>query len=183
MKSKKNKLTDKVLVLNTSREFLGTKPLYKAIKDVVTNQVIVLESTDRLIKGGINKHGVQTEMAAPTVICEREYVNVKYDHLFKISYSPENVKLRDRYTCQYCHNKFKEDELNIDHVHPKCEGGKLTWTNSVATCFSCNTIKGSQSLKECGFSLRKMPIKPSGFSEYLRLKVKTIPESWEQYLY
>ena len=176
-------LKEKVLVLNSSMEFLGISNVRDAIKDLINGNVTVLESYEYVIKGGYNKRGERSEMFAPSVVMVVDYVHVKYEELFKVSYSPENVKLRDRFVCQYCNKKFRSDDLNIDHVHPKSLGGKLTWENSVAACYDCNTKKDDNLLHECGFSLRKLPVKPTGFSEYIRIKIQKFPETWEEYIY
>ena len=43
--------------------------------------------------------------------------------------------------CEYCGNKFKPDELTMDHVVPLARGGKSTKGNIVASCKECNNKK------------------------------------------
>lgn len=43
--------------------------------------------------------------------------------------------------CHYCENKFKADELTMDHVIPVARGGFSSKANIVAACKSCNTNK------------------------------------------
>lgn len=43
--------------------------------------------------------------------------------------------------CEYCGNKFKPDELTMDHVVPLARGGKSTKGNIVAACKECNNKK------------------------------------------
>jgi hypothetical protein len=78
-------------------------------------------------------------MAVPSVVRKREYVNVKRI----ISYSPEMVKLRDGYRCQYCSKTFGERKLTADHVVPKSKGGKLEFSNISSACGPCNSRRGN----------------------------------------
>lgn len=72
---------------------------------------------------------------------------------------------RDRYVCQYCGNKFKSDELNIEHILPKSRGGQNTWENLAAACISCNRKKGNRTPSEAGMKLIKTPRKPKPKAE------------------
>lgn len=52
--------------------------------------------------------------------------------------SPQDILLRDGYTCAYCAGYAD----TIDHVHPESKGGTTTWGNLVAACEGCNGEKG-----------------------------------------
>jgi len=47
-------------------------------------------------------------------------------------------------TCVYCGKHYDEAELTLDHVRPKCFGGKTVASNLVPSCRKCNQAKGSQ---------------------------------------
>lgn len=79
-----------------------------------------------------------TKYQVPSVIVLREY---KYLKKFA-KWSKSNIKLRDEYCCQYCGKRFSSKSLTIDHVNPKMNGGKHSWTNSVSACKPCNAKKG-----------------------------------------
>jgi len=55
-----------------------------------------------------------------------------------VSFSRRNVFKRDRYTCQYCGVQPGTDDLTIDHVLPRAQGGQSAWTNCVLACMDCN---------------------------------------------
>lgn len=61
---------------------------------------------------------------------------------------------RDKMTCQYC---GKKSRITIDHVLPTSRGGKNTWENMVAACFSCNNKKGGKTPDEAGLTLVRTP--------------------------
>lgn len=43
--------------------------------------------------------------------------------------------------CYYCGNKFKKEELTMDHIVPLIRGGKSTKNNIVPACKKCNNAK------------------------------------------
>jgi 5-methylcytosine-specific restriction endonuclease McrA len=51
-------------------------------------------------------------------------------------------------TCVYCGNSYETNELTLDHVKPKCQGGEDLTSNLVCCCFSCNQEKGSNNWLE-----------------------------------
>lgn len=52
------------------------------------------------------------------------------------------VRMRDKYTCQYCLRKGK----TIDHVIPLSKGGNWLENNIVVACFECNGLKKDKTL-------------------------------------
>ena len=45
----------------------------------------------------------------------------------------------------------------MDHVIPTAAGGKWTWENLVTACTLCNCRKGSKSVEQLGWRMRKKP--------------------------
>jgi len=43
--------------------------------------------------------------------------------------------------CHYCKQKFKPEELTLDHIVPLSRGGKSTKGNVVPCCKACNNQK------------------------------------------
>lgn len=43
--------------------------------------------------------------------------------------------------CYYCHQKFKPQELTMDHIVPIIRGGKSAKGNTVPCCKECNNKK------------------------------------------
>lgn len=48
---------------------------------------------------------------------------------------------RDNFTCQYCGAKPPDTVLEVDHVHPRCEGGADSMENLKTACWNCNRGK------------------------------------------
>lgn len=95
----------------------------------------------------------------PTVIVESRYgkMPIKRPKLTK-----SNIWKRDNGVCQYTGRKLSKNDGNIDHVIPKCRGGKESWDNLVLCDKHLNEKKGHQIAKEVGLSLIKNPKEPLG---------------------
>lgn len=64
--------------------------------------------------------------------------------------SPEAKRLwrraiKEHFDCQcvYCGETYELHELTLDHVHPRCYGGRDIASNLVSSCVKCNQAKGS----------------------------------------
>jgi len=94
----------------------------------------------------------------------------------KVKLSKKNVFVRDGYKCAYCGQRFKKDELTVDHVHPRCKGGKNTWENLVASCFPCNRRKGDNTAIKPKFK----PTEPRDNQIFI---IDRMQPEWKEYLY
>ena len=65
---------------------------------------------------------------------------------------------RDGYLCQYegCNRRG----TTVDHVIPRCQGGKSTWSNLVAACPACNLSKGGRTPEQAGMKLKQSARSP-----------------------
>lgn len=85
-----------------------------------------------------------------------------YDRLppHRVTFTRRNVFRRDRFTCQYCGIRPGSEELTIDHVMPRAQGGVSSWTNCVLACVTCNRTKANRTPVQAGMPLRKTPRRP-----------------------
>jgi 5-methylcytosine-specific restriction endonuclease McrA len=85
-----------------------------------------------------------------------------YEYLPKgrVRFSRLNIYARDHDTCQYCGRTLPRSELNLDHVVPRCDGGKTTWENVVCSCVPCNLKKGGRTPEQAGIRLLRKPFRP-----------------------
>lgn len=89
------------------------------VKALFSGKVTVVETyTD------INIRAVNMDVPLPSVIALTEYVSQPKQ---RPAFTRRNVFLRDGYRCQYCGKMFKTYDLSLDHVVPRCAGGKLEW--------------------------------------------------------
>ena len=101
-----------------------------------------------------------------------------------VRFSRINVMTRDGFTCQYCGVQLPISKLNYDHVVPRAQGGRTTWTNVVVSCIPCNTRKGAQTPEQAGLALRKQPTKPETLPIVaVRMDLAQVPASWKAFWY
>lgn len=97
-----------------------------------------------------------------------------------VTFSRRNVFKRDRFTCQYCHCQPGSDQLTIDHVVPRAQGGMSSWTNCVLACWDCNTRKADRTPEQARMTLRKEPVRPPWKPIYSDHGTRM--ESWSKFI-
>lgn len=95
----------------------------------------------------------------------------------KVNFSRHTLFKRDNYTCCYCGIRPRNDELSIDHVIPRAQGGQTTWENCVLSCYKCNSKKANRTPKQANMKLLKEPHKPD--LRYFRCDLTHKVKSWE----
>lgn len=101
-----------------------------------------------------------------------------------VKFSRVNVYARDGYKCQYCGKKCSMRELTYDHVLPRAQGGKTTWTNIVSACATCNGEKACRTPEQAKMKLLKQPVQPRSMpAVMLRISRESAPKAWRDYLY
>lgn len=95
----------------------------------------------------------------PLHIVLKKYVHIPFRDL---SPCRKNIFKRDNYICQYCDIKLDMQTATVDHVLPRCRGGKHEWNNVVTCCLKCNRKKGDKTPSEANMPLKKTP-KPLRF--------------------
>jgi 5-methylcytosine-specific restriction endonuclease McrA len=85
-----------------------------------------------------------------------------YDRLPRqqVKLNRRNIYARDHNQCQYCGKRFPTQELTLDHVTPRTQGGKSTWTNLVCACVKCNSHKGGRTPHQAHMKLINKPVQP-----------------------
>jgi 5-methylcytosine-specific restriction endonuclease McrA len=161
-----------VLIINASYEAISIAPMRKAVKLIVKGRADVTESLDYEIHAGI---------PFPTVVKLRTYVHIP---IRKPTLSRKSILLRDRHRCQYCGQRFSPGVLTLDHILPRCRGGRDTFENLVACCTGCNRKKGDKLLEESGMTLLHKPKASNIHTPRFMLRSLAVEEiSWQKYLY
>ena len=92
-----------------------------------------------------------------------------------------NVFKRDHATCQYCGARPGTNELTIDHVLPRAQGGLTTWENCVLACVACNARKANRTPEQVGMETPGIrPFRPSWKPLYDSTTVRLT--SWSRFL-
>ena len=166
------------LVLNADYRPLSYYPLslwpwQEAIKAKWLDRVDIVAEYEDVVRRP------STEIRIPSVVVLKDYVKPQK----RVAFTRFNLFLRDEFRCQYCGS---HGDLTFDHVVPRARGGITSWENVVAACGRCNLRKGSKSLRQVGFRLRRSPRRPTP-SLLMNLGRKFPPghlhESWMDFLY
>ena len=116
---------------------------------------------------------------APRVI-----ILLRYEGYFKKQpkFNRINIFRRDNSDCQYCGKRFPKQELTIDHVIPKSQGGKSVWDNVVCCCGKCNRKKGGKTPEQANMKLLNKPVKPK-WGPFSNVFIKAVRyKEWEPFL-
>lgn len=117
----------------------------------------------------------------PAVLRLKQYIRPYLS--LSVRLSRQNIFLRDKHICQYCHKGFSEKRLTVDHVIPLSKGGQHEWTNVVTACSHCNNKKGDKSPEKANLKLLSRPEKPRWLpNRDLDLEENILPHSWRPYL-
>jgi 5-methylcytosine-specific restriction endonuclease McrA len=173
------------LVLNADYQPLSVLPLsiwswQETVKSVFSGKVVVVD-----VYADINIKAVNLDMPLPSVIALTDYVSRPS---MRPAFTRRNVFLRDGYQCQYCGGYFQTQELTLDHVMPRCMGGKLNWENAVTCCKKCNSKKGSHlpsELRKVGMKLINEPRVPTKFelaAQAGKMKPRRVHQTWKPFL-
>lgn len=117
------------------------------------------------------------EFRVPEVIVLCEYSKLPKRG---VVFSRRNVYRRDDFTCQLCGKRPGSEELTIDHVVPRAQGGVSSWTNCVLACTKCNATKRDRTPEQAGMKLKKQPTAPTWKPLYADSKVRL--ESWSKFI-
>lgn len=122
---------------------------------------------------------VQFDIAVPKVIRLFRYDRVPRQ---TVKLNRRNIFTRDRNQCQYCGEHFPTDELSLDHVMPRSQGGGASWTNLVCCCVACNSRKGGRTPQQAGMPLIRPAQEPRCHPViHVRLGLEKY-RSWRQFL-
>lgn len=162
---------------------------YQALKlDAAFRPIGIVSSTDALVSHMLGKtiilgthdriiNSANQSFQLPSVIALKKRV-VK--HFRSFACTTKNLRIRDEGTCQYCNDYIPLGKETIDHVIPKCRGGKHEWENIVLSCVACNQKKGWKTPEQAGMRLLKKP-KKLDYAAYLKKAAKGFNE-WDLYL-
>lgn len=83
-------------------------------------------------------HSATMRVAVPEVIRLTRYDRMPRQD---VKFTRHNIYEHYKFKCSYCGERKKTEELNLDHVVPRAQGGISSWTNLVPSCLPCNSIK------------------------------------------
>lgn len=164
-----------VLVLNATFEPINITAVRRALI-LMLKGVAQAEETNHA-----EVHSASKAIQVPSVIRLLSYRHIPQQSR---ALSRKNILLRDRNTCQFCGHAFPASELTLDHVLPRSRGGRSSWENLVACCYTCNNNKGDRTPEEAGLTLQRRP-RPFTLhtSRQLMRLMGHRDEKWRKYLF
>jgi hypothetical protein len=91
----------------------------------------------------------------------------------------EMLLARDRYVCAYCANRFRVDQLDMEHIVPRSKGGEDSWMNLVAACKACNSRKANRTPEAAGMKLHYVPYVPNRYEAFILSNRKILADQGE----
>lgn len=139
-----------IVVLNASREVIGTTSLRRAVAMLSTGTAVGVAMTDH--DNQVMRSSAGQVIEVPPVIVLSSYVRVPYR---TPAPTRANVLARDGYVCQF--GTCTARATTLDHLLPRSRGGTDTWQNLVAACRRCNNAKGDRTPAEWGRQVKQEP--------------------------
>ena len=116
-------LTSPVLVLNLNYQPINVCNVRRAF-------LLMFRGKAEMLTNGLGMvRTIDRSFESPSVIRLIHMVKLPFA---KRKLSKKEIFMRDRHTCQYCGEK--RNDLTLDHVVPRRQGGKQTWENIVSAC-------------------------------------------------
>ncbi len=168
-----------VLLLNASYEPLRLITVQRAVGLMLAGKVQAVEGIAARLRTP------RTIFEVPAVLSLRYYVNVPRRGA---AWSRRAVLRRDGWTCVYCGVQpgdrrrgrvLARADFTVDHIVPRCRGGRNTWSNTACACYTCNQRKADRTPHEAGMPLRFEPRLPR--TNYL-VASGEIPVEWRKYI-
>ena len=131
----------------------------------------------RPVEGERFIRAVRFRLRVPEVITLTEYDRLP---AATVSFSRRNIFKRDHYTCQYCGRQPGMEELTLDHVIPRAQGGSSQWDNCVLACLECNKRKADRTPEQAKMRLKRMPAQPGWNLQYAFHQQRI--ESWSRFV-
>lgn len=187
-----SKLSDRVLILNKSWIPITTTPVRRAMVLLYEGDARVIcpvsyqtYDFEEWVQRSGSEEPKESDIITPRFRIGKPEIMIltKFNGLQKrkVRMTRRNLYKRDGGACQYCGKLVKSDMSSIDHIIPRCRGGRTVWTNCVIACTKCNTRKADKTPEQVGFKLLKQPTKPT-WNAIDDVSDSKVPESWKKLL-
>jgi 5-methylcytosine-specific restriction endonuclease McrA len=177
------------LVLNRNWQPVGVAPVARSLVLLWNEAARVVDPDDYRLYSWADWSKLEPRQGEPSIRAVRSDLRVpevvvlmRYDRLptSAVTFSRRNVYKRDHYTCQYCGAQPGSEELTIDHVLPRSQGGTSSWENCVLACVACNKRKADRTPQQASMRLRSKPVRPSWRPMYASSGIRI--ESWSKFI-
>lgn len=184
-----NSITRPVLVLNRNWQAINVATVARALVMLWNESARIVDPVDFQLYDWRDWSDLVPDRDEPFIQAVRMRIRIpevialtQFDAMpiQTVTFSRRNVFKRDKMTCQYCGKKPGSEELTIDHVVPRAQGGKSTWTNCVLACMQCNSRKADRTPEQARMKLAKEPVRPAWKPIYADRMNRV--ESWSKFI-
>ena len=151
---------------------------------------ILQKGSDELIGSRFVSLGSGIRVRVPEIIVCTEYKGLAFKKTkHRPKFSRTNIYRRDKNICAYCGHKFETEDLNLEHIIPRAQGGETDWMNITLACIPCNSRKRDRTPSQAGMRLLRDPFIPKAEDvallphERLKRRVgRNTPKTWGQFM-
>ncbi len=178
-----------VLVLNRNWQPINVATVARSLVMLWNESAKIVDPVDFQLYDWSNWSQLVPDRAEPFIQAVRQRIRIPevialshFDAIptQTVTFNRRNVFKRDKMTCQYCGKKPGSEELTIDHVVPRAQGGQSTWTNCVLACIDCNSKKADRTPIQACMQLAKQPVRPAWKPIYADRMNRV--ESWSKFI-
>lgn len=178
-----------VLALNRLWQPVGVVSVSKAMTKVWNENARIIDPNDfamydwedwselRPEEGELVIKTKTSSFKVPEVIVLKNYDKLPSN---AVTFSRRNIFKRDKFTCNYCGKQPGSEELTLDHILPRSQGGQSTWTNCTLSCIKCNAYKADRTPEQAKMKLRHEPHRPNWKPLYAAHRTRI--KSWEKFV-
>jgi 5-methylcytosine-specific restriction endonuclease McrA len=140
----------------------------------------VAGTNEFLLRGGTQRAtGMQSQIRASSIVAikGKDFMIRHFDQVPALT--KEMLVARDRYTCAYCAQRFRFDQLDMEHIVPSSKGGEDSWTNLVTACKACNNRKADRTPEAASMKLHYVPYVPNRYEAFILSNRKILADQME----
>jgi 5-methylcytosine-specific restriction endonuclease McrA len=137
-------------------------------------------SHEFVLRGGTQRAtGVQSLIRTSSIIAikGKDFMVRHFDHAPTLT--KEMLLARDRHVCAYCAQRFRFEQLDMEHIVPRSKGGEDSWMNLVAACKACNNRKANRTPETAGMKLHFVPYVPNRYEAFILANRKILADQME----
>jgi len=132
------------------------------------------------LRGGTQRStGLQSLILASSSIAikGKDFIVRHFNHVPTLS--KEMLLARDRYVCAYCAQRYRFEQLDMEHIAPRSKGGEDSWMNLVAACKACNHHKADRTPEAARMKLHYVPYVPNRYEAFILANRKILADQME----
>jgi 5-methylcytosine-specific restriction endonuclease McrA len=177
------------LILNRNWQPVGVASVARALVKVWNDHAVIVDPADYQTYAWEDWASLTPNTGDPVIRTQKLSLRVpevvvmtRYDKVptYVVTFSRRNLFKRDDYQCQYCACHPGSEELTIDHVVPRAQGGNSSWENCVLACVACNSKKADRTPEQAAMPLRNKPRRPTWRPMFAARGVRI--DSWSKFI-